>query len=464
MPVKKQTKNRPKVTSTRSLKTKPKLNKRIAILLALIVAGVGAYLLFFASAATSNCQPEDGIPICDVDMVGGGSDTVLSVTGEAATLGSKGWGVYYGTNFRAPTSAHKGSVPITRVYNEAVTLHDWVTDTQKSAKEAKYGALKNEGVAFFAWKTQVTGTVPVYRLSRGGTATQNIYSTDKAWVDKILAQDANNPDGWKKESTSPFIAFYAYPPNYGVANIVNPYDCSILENFTSDRCKTARESLATAVSSGAIPAGTSCPTTYDAYKKAPFPSQFSAECQKKWNDYAQDCTKQENFLSDNCKGPRETLAREMQRIEAERAAAEAARAVARNSSQSSGGSRTSGSSSGRGSRTIANNNPGAIDCSRIEYYSTAACKTQREQLAAYIYYQNLPQTNRGWVPAKLGTCTIRWKMEQFWNVFGSTTGSKTFRNVTRTECTRIYYREKRNTLDGMNRRHYGYTHIWIANR
>lgn len=242
----KQTKSRANVRSSSTLKTRPRFNKKIALLLTILIAGIGAYFLFFADAATNNCQAIDRVQICDVDMTVGSADTILSVTGEAQNLGNQKWGMYFGTDFRAPTTEYNGAVPITRVYNESASLHDWVTDTQKTAKEAKYGAVKNQGVAFFAWKTQVQDTVPVYRLGRGGTAgegSQNVYSVDKAWVDKMLADDANNPNGWKKDQFGPFIAFYAYPVNYKVADQANPYDCSIQVNFLSDRCKMQRESL-----------------------------------------------------------------------------------------------------------------------------------------------------------------------------------------------------------------------------
>lgn len=341
------------IKKIKTLKTIPKLNKKILIILTVTLAAVGAYFLFFASAATNNCQAENNVQICDINMVGGGSDTILSKDGEAETLGAQGWGWYYGADFRAPTTAYNGAVPVYRVYNAQYTWHDWVTDNQKRDKEAKYSGVTTEGVAFFAWTdNRQPGTVPVYRLTRGGSGSQSIFSTDKAWVDKILAEGTNNPDGWKIDTTMPGIAFYAFPPNYKVANQVNPYDCSIQVNFVSDRCTAARNALTASVNAGNIPKDSSCPTTYDAYRKAPFPGQFSADCQKWWNTYSQDCSKQENFLSDRCKGPREALAAEMARQAQLRAAAAQAAAKARSSSNS-GSSKGSGSSVSRsGSRSL----------------------------------------------------------------------------------------------------------------
>ncbi len=332
----KKTKKTPPVSS--SVFRRLFLSKKLTALLAIvIVGGIGTYILIFAHAATNNCQAENNVQICDVNMVGGGSDTVLSVNEEAETLSAQGWGLYYGADFRAPTSAYNGAVPVYRVYNSQYTWHDWVTDGQKRDKEAKYAGVSTEGVAFFAWNDgSQPGTVPIYRLTRGGSGSQSIFSADKAWIDKMVADGANNPDGWKSGSVLPAIAFWAFPPNYKVANQANPYDCAILENFTSDRCTAARNSLQTAISSGAIPKDNSCPQTFDAYNKAPFPSQFSADCQKFWNAYAQDCTKQENFTSDRCKGPREALAAAQAEQARQRAAAAAAPTTNKSSSGGSG--------------------------------------------------------------------------------------------------------------------------------
>jgi hypothetical protein len=47
--------------------------------------------------------------------------------------------------------------------------------------------------------------------------------------------------------------------------------------------------------------GNDCPATLEIYKKAPFASQFDQACQDKWNNYMNDCTVQENLVSDRCK-------------------------------------------------------------------------------------------------------------------------------------------------------------------
>lgn len=334
--------------------------KKIIILLAVIIlAAIGAYLVNFSEAAPNNCQYDGQTPICDIDQTlihNACCDSVLSSDNEAQSLGNNAKGIYYGAAFRAPLhDKYKGAIPVYRVYNSEATYHDYVIERQKNEKAAKGYKFKVEKVAFYAWEHQVPGTVPVYRLTRGGSITQSIFSTDKAWVDRTLAANANNNEGWKANVLAEFIAFYAYPPDYKVAGQTNPYDCSILENYVSDRCKNARENLDKAITKGDIPKNNTCPTDVNTYMRAPFPSQFDKACQDKWNNYAKDCSKQENFLSDRCKSAREALAT------AEAARAAATKDMKKQSTQfSKTGSKTGNSSNGAtgatGSSGAAKNN------------------------------------------------------------------------------------------------------------
>ena len=280
--------------------------KKFALFTVVVLAAIGAYLLFFAKAATNNCQPENGVQICDVDQTAASNDTVLSTNGEAESLGNQGWGTYFGTAFRAPMSAYDGAVPVTRLFNASATWHEFVTDAQKGQKEAKAGGaqnLANEGVSFFAWTDgHHPGTVPVYRMTRLGAETQAMYSTDKAWIDQQVA----GPWGWKLDDTMPSIAFYAFPPGYAVAGVANPYDCSILENFTSERCKVAATNLQKNIDAGNI--ATTCPNTWADWNKTVNPGSLDKECQDRWNKYAQDCNNTDVFQSDRCKAQRDALA------------------------------------------------------------------------------------------------------------------------------------------------------------
>ncbi len=317
--------------------------KKFAIFTVVVLAAIGAYLLFFAKAATNNCQPENGVQICDVDQTAASNDTVLSTNGEAESLAQQGWGTYFGAAFRAPMTAYDGAVPVTRVNNGSATWHEFVTDAQKGQKEAKAGGaqnLSNEGVYFFAWTDgHHPGTVPVYRMTRMGTETQSMYSTDKGWID----QQVNGPWGWKLDDTMPSVAFYAFPPNYMVAGQANPYDCSILENFVTERCAVPAKNLQTNIDAGNVAA--TCPTTWADWNKTVNASSLDQACQDKWNKYATNCSNTDVFMSDRCKAEREALAA------ANKAAQDARDAAAAAARKKSGGTKKGGSSGGGSTTT-----------------------------------------------------------------------------------------------------------------
>ncbi len=331
MAVKKPTSKTPAKSRTGSSKSKlnslPKVNKWLALLFVAVIAGVGAYIIFRANAATNNCAPVDAVQICDVNMALGAETTVLSTNEWAESLGKAGFW-YFGAVFRAPTTAYAGSVPISAVYTESATYRDYMTVAQKSLKDSAFpGKTKNEGVAFYAWeKPGQPDTVPVYRITQGAAGTKTFYSTDLGTINKLLAEGQNDDAGWKRDqfAGSSFIAFYAYPPNYAVAKQPNPYDCSILANYVSDRCAGSRAALETAIAAGNVPVGNDCPATLEIYRKAPFASQFDQACQDKWNTYMNDCTVKENFLSDRCKVERQAFVD----AEAEQARQRAAAAAA----------------------------------------------------------------------------------------------------------------------------------------
>jgi hypothetical protein len=331
MAVKKPTSKTPAKSRTGSSKSKlnslPKVNKWLALLFVAVIAGVGAYIIFRANAATNNCAAVDAVQICDVNMALGNNETALSTNEWSESLGNAGWW-YFGAVFRAPTTAYAGAVPISAVFNESTTYRDYMTVGQKSLKDSAYpGKTRDEGVAFYAWENAgQPDTVPVYRITQGGSTTKTFYSTDLGTINRLLAESQNDPNGWKRDqfAGSSFIAFYAYPPNYAVAKQPNPYDCTIQANYVSDRCAGPRAALDTAVAAGNVPVGKDCPATLEIYRKAPFASQFDQACQDKWNTYMNDCSVQENFVSDRCKVERQAFVD----AEAEQARQRAAAAAA----------------------------------------------------------------------------------------------------------------------------------------
>lgn len=406
----------------RDLKDKIKINKKIVIIAIVSVATIGAIFLVFAKAAPNNCQQENNVSICDVDMVSGGDDTVLSTNAEAMSLGQQGWPLYMGAVFRAPTAPYQGAVPVHRVLNTQYSWHDWVTDAQKRDKEAKYGANNYEGVSFYAWdKPGTPNTVPVYRITRGGAASQSWFSTDKGTIDRLVAEGANDPNGWKLGTVLPAIAFYAYPPNYKVADQPNPYDCSIQVNFVSERCAGARAALTKAAAAGNIPASNECPKTLEVYLKAPFASQFTTDCQKFWNTYMQDCSIQVNFLSDRCKTQRDALVRAAEEQAAQRAAAQAAAkksaALAKKSGSSSSSTNTTSTTGGSTSTTARN-------CS-------SSNPTQAEKYICTTLFLNA---------AKASQKPSRANLDAFGpGYFGAISPTSNTKKIVKGDCRLVYY-------------------------
>ena len=364
--------------------------RNISILLIVIIAAFGAWRVLLSGASPNNCQPEKGVNICDIDEVQGNLDNILSNGPEAYNLNKNdpgNWPLYLGTAFRAPASSLDGAQPVYRVFNSSVSWHDYMLEAGKKDKEAKSpGKVANEGIAFYAWPSASrAGLVPVYRLTQSGGTTKVIFTTDRAWRDKLVAADINNSEGWKDGG----IPFYAFPPTYKAIATdgkpqANPYDCSVKENFVSDRCTASRTNLATAVASGNIAASNDCPATLIAYNNEPFPSRFPQVCQDKWNKELSNCSVKENFVSDRCKDVRAAFDKaEEERIARENAERQAAVARQNTSTGSGRSSGSSGGSTGGGSN-------GIVDCSKLQYYSTNECKAARDNLSTALYYGGLP--------------------------------------------------------------------------
>ena len=371
--------------------------RNISILLIVIIAAFGAWRVFLSGASPNNCQPEKGVNICDIDQVQGNVDNILSNGPEAQNLGkdSANWPLYLGTAFRAPTSSLDGAQPVYRVFNSSVSWHDYMLEAGKKDKEAKSpGKVANEGIAFYAWPDgSRAGTVPVYRLTQAGGTTKVIFTTDRAWRDKLVAADINNSEGWKDGG----IPFYAFPPTYKAIATdgkpqTNPYDCSVKENFVSDRCTAARTNLTTAVASGNIAASNDCPATLEAYIKEPFPSRFPQECQDKWNKELSNCSVKENFVSDRCKDARAAF----DKVEEERIARENAERQAAIARQNSGG----GGDGGEDGITLEET---PTNCPGGEIFVSGRCTNAAafDRLTRALVCQSRGNT---WFPAGNGLC------------------------------------------------------------
>ncbi|MCX6728049.1 MAG: hypothetical protein NTX11_04535 [Candidatus Saccharibacteria bacterium] len=248
MPVTKNTKIKAKPPQTKGLQTKRKINKKIVALVTVVIAAIGALLLIFSHADVNGCTQltdtdKKVYSVCSVRFLRGRDDSILLKSGssEITSLKAAGFdqlgGFDYGNVFRAPDGPYKGAVPIYRVFNAGASLHDFVTASQRDQKSAvwKASSYVNEGIAFYAYETQVPGTVPVYRSYHKGS-TFTLYTTDLAQRNAQVAQDGNilpgASDGLKYTGD---IAFYVYP------NI----DCSKAENFYTPGCNDERTDLFT---------------------------------------------------------------------------------------------------------------------------------------------------------------------------------------------------------------------------
>lgn len=465
--------------------------KKIAFVLLAAIIGVGVYMLFFASAATYNCQVENNVQICDVDQTAGTADTVLSLYGEAEHLANQGWGRYYGAAFRAPTSAYNGAVPVHRLNNGSASWHEFTTDDQKGQKEAAAGGAANlvyEGVSFFAWTdARQPGTVPVYRITRGGTGTQSMFSTDKAWVDKMLASGV-----WQADVTMPLLAFYAYPPNYAVAAVVNPYDCSILVNFESPRCAQAAESLFTNIEAGVVTASTECPKSWTDWNKNVNPGQFDKACQDTWNNYGKDCKNSEILASDRCKNERKAAEEASKaaikaREESNKAAVVATtkkqdpiEAVNKvivaqdNASKSNTSNTTAAAPATINNTSIApktnpcegQKGPSLANCQKATQQPApapapaAASPTSKSQPRSITEVESDSKASGEWTPK--GICTITWKMDKYMFVFGASNGVKVFKDATSAYCDNRFQYLKIDK-DSAGRKHYDWKKTWKQN-
>ncbi len=376
--------------------------RNISILLIVIIAAFGAWRVFLSGAAPNNCQPEKGVNICDIDQVHGNVDNILSNGTEAQNLGkdTANWPLYLGAAFRAPTSALDGAQPVYRVFNSSVSWHDYMFEAGKKDKEAKApGQVANEGIAFYAWPSASRpGLVPVYRLTQSGGTTKVIFTTDRAWRDKLVAADINNKDGWKDGG----IPFYAFPPNYQAIAPdnkpqANPNDCSIKENFVSDRCTGARNNLNEAVANGNVAASNDCPETLAAYIKEPFPSRFPQACQDKWNKEQSNCSIRENFVSDRCRDARAAFEKaEEERIARENADRQAAIARQNNG----GGGATRGGDNGDDGIIPGSTSTNCPD-GEIFLYGRCINAASLDRLTRATNCQNRGNT---WYPAGNGLC------------------------------------------------------------
>ncbi len=125
----------------------------------------------------------------------------------AATCTSTGSTAAYGV----PNAMNPAPVPVYRFFGTYYQTHFFTTDvnerdlTLAMQPVTQYGY---EGIGFYAYATQVNGTVPVYRFFQTAAPNSHFYTASQTEYQDLV----NNPSlGWKYEG----IAFYEYQPSGG---------------------------------------------------------------------------------------------------------------------------------------------------------------------------------------------------------------------------------------------------------
>ncbi len=437
--------------------TSPVNRKWVALIFVVLIGAIGTYLIAFSQAKPNNCYALKGadgksVPLCDINQASDGLDSLLAVDAEVQTLVDQKKWFNWGVAFRAPTKPIDGAKPVHRFYYPSITAHFFVIEG--SADYEKFKNDKNardEGIKFYAWPTKgQENTVPIYRVNRKPLYFLQLYADSAAMRDHLVKKtDGTYEDGG--------VNFYAYPAKFSPANDLPAaaYDCSKKENFVAPQCKAERENLA---------------KMYDCSVKENF---LSDRCKTERENLAKafDCSKLENFVSNRCVKAREAFEKaEKERIRREEAAKAAAAAAARQSS-----TKTSVKTLPKKSGTT---KVDPNDCSIEANFFSSRCKEARDTMqfanncrafgGTYLggrncRLPNTPSNNNTSTGLRKGRCVVSWKMDKFWGAFGSSTGSKTYSNVTSIQCRKNYLSLSKKTIDGMNRKHYGYTYSWKAN-
>jgi hypothetical protein len=185
--------------------------KAIALGGVLVIAAIGAYLMFFVGAAPNNCSAVDGGGICDVNQASSpdGADAVASTTDEVQNLSRNAGWTDWGVPFRAPNFPQNGALPVWRFYRNDITAHFLVIEGS-----AEYNTMvadpanAREGIAFYAWPDgRQPGTTPIHRINRKPLWFLQMYTDNQNVVNQFVA----NPDGsWQDGG----VNFWAYPSTY----------------------------------------------------------------------------------------------------------------------------------------------------------------------------------------------------------------------------------------------------------
>lgn len=199
--------------------------KKLGIIFVLLLIGVvGSYFMFFAKAAPGVC---DANGLCTVQAYWNGTpgsqDFFLAGNGNE-TLGAP-W-EDRGVIFKAYNHPIEGTTVVRRFYNASVNQHLWTLDDNEASAAIAFGA-QEENQAFYAAKTQIKDTVPVFRLSNSSIHSY-YYTTDPGYRDQLLQSGFGWTDG------NP--VFYVYMPGYTPKPANIPCEEQVLSEGDSGEC------------------------------------------------------------------------------------------------------------------------------------------------------------------------------------------------------------------------------------
>lgn len=153
----------------------------------------------------------------------------------SATSPSSGYGVLQ------PRAS--GLTPVYRFFGTANQTHFF---TANSAERNGVLAVQPvswyhyEGIAFYAYTSQVSGTVPVYRFFQLNSVGSHFYTASQTEANYLIANEANQ---WKYEG----VSFYAYPPGTSgtdaVWRFVNNYNGSHFYTSSQAESNYVQQSL-----------------------------------------------------------------------------------------------------------------------------------------------------------------------------------------------------------------------------
>ena len=160
----------------------------------------------------------------------------------SATAG--GFYTYEGVAFYAYNTQVSGTSPVYRLYRgyNGQGDHFYTADVNEKNNAVNSGTYTSEGIAFYAYTTQVTGTYPVYRL-RAGNSIDHFYTSVQSEENRAVINDF-----YIYENIAFYLPVGTCPPGSGTA----------CYNFAASDAATCNASMVSRGCSGSCSFGGGC--------------------------------------------------------------------------------------------------------------------------------------------------------------------------------------------------------------